>query len=279
MPTSKKNKKENEPKYDLLLVGVDEDTTNVCRQYADSRPLRLLTTSALTLPEFQKQRENLLALVLDDSVENSLDLLSAIDRTDKKAKVIIVTSSRNFDYAISCEARGALTVWVKPYIHCWVVSHACDPLLQRKHVEAWNRQRGAVKWEGPLYCDRCDDELSSGYVSELRKRIGEESASRQRRDGYLTLAEVERRHICAVVAHLGGDKIKAAHALGIGKTKVYRKLLEYGLRERFDRRKQPDPQPAVPEPPDHFAQLEVVKKQVESALEMVKAVEKRIVGR
>ncbi len=42
------------------------------------------------------------------------------------------------------------------------------------------------------------------------------------------LAEVERRYIEAVIEELGGNKTKAAEALGIGRTTIYRK---FGLRK------------------------------------------------
>lgn len=47
-----------------------------------------------------------------------------------------------------------------------------------------------------------------------------------------TLAEVERQVITETVAMLGA--LRAAKALGIGKTTVYRKMREYGLRMPLD---------------------------------------------
>jgi DNA-binding NtrC family response regulator len=42
------------------------------------------------------------------------------------------------------------------------------------------------------------------------------------------LADVERNMILDALTRFDGDKIKAARALGIGKTTLYRKLKEYG---------------------------------------------------
>jgi DNA-binding NtrC family response regulator len=44
----------------------------------------------------------------------------------------------------------------------------------------------------------------------------------------LPMAEVEKRTILGALAHLNGDKLRAAKLLGIGKTSLYRKLKEYG---------------------------------------------------
>lgn len=44
------------------------------------------------------------------------------------------------------------------------------------------------------------------------------------------LCELEKKAILAAITTAGGDKIKAATQLGIGKTTLYRKLKEYGVR-------------------------------------------------
>ena len=44
-----------------------------------------------------------------------------------------------------------------------------------------------------------------------------------------TLAEREREAILEAIRMLNGDKLRAAKALGIGKTTLYRKLKEYGI--------------------------------------------------
>ncbi|MFP5207051.1 MAG: sigma-54 interaction domain-containing protein, partial [Acidobacteriota bacterium] len=43
------------------------------------------------------------------------------------------------------------------------------------------------------------------------------------------LADLEREAILDAIRTLNGDKLKAAHLLGIGKTTLYRKLKEYGI--------------------------------------------------
>lgn len=49
------------------------------------------------------------------------------------------------------------------------------------------------------------------------------------KEGFLTLAELERSHIGMVLHALRGNKSKAAKALGIGRKTLYRKLEEYEL--------------------------------------------------
>jgi two-component system response regulator HydG len=45
--------------------------------------------------------------------------------------------------------------------------------------------------------------------------------------GFLPLAEVEKRHILAVLEALGGNKSSAATVLGLDRRTLYRKLAEY----------------------------------------------------
>jgi len=42
-----------------------------------------------------------------------------------------------------------------------------------------------------------------------------------------TIEEIERRAIQATLDYTGGDKSRAARALGIGRKTLYRKLLSY----------------------------------------------------
>jgi DNA-binding NtrC family response regulator len=48
-------------------------------------------------------------------------------------------------------------------------------------------------------------------------------------DSLPLLAEMERTLIQAAIKRSGGDRNKAAHMLGIGKTTIYRKLKEYQM--------------------------------------------------
>ena len=46
----------------------------------------------------------------------------------------------------------------------------------------------------------------------------------------MPLCELEQRAIMQAIEQLNGDKLEAARKLGIGKTTLYRKLKEYGVR-------------------------------------------------
>ena len=50
-----------------------------------------------------------------------------------------------------------------------------------------------------------------------------------------TLAEREAEAIVEAVQVFSGKKLRAAKALGIGKTTLYRKIKEYGLEDRLNR--------------------------------------------
>jgi DNA-binding protein Fis len=45
----------------------------------------------------------------------------------------------------------------------------------------------------------------------------------------LPLAEVERRHILAIMQRVGDDRARAAELLGISRSTLRRKLIEYGV--------------------------------------------------
>jgi DNA-binding NtrC family response regulator len=49
-------------------------------------------------------------------------------------------------------------------------------------------------------------------------------------EGVIPLAEVERRTILHALEYTKGDRVMAAHLLGIGRTTLYRKLKEYGMK-------------------------------------------------
>jgi len=44
-----------------------------------------------------------------------------------------------------------------------------------------------------------------------------------------TLQALERQAICHALQAVGGDRVRAAKVLGIGKTTIYRKLKEFGI--------------------------------------------------
>jgi DNA-binding NtrC family response regulator len=48
-------------------------------------------------------------------------------------------------------------------------------------------------------------------------------------DGSIPLAEIERRYILSVLHHFGGNQVRTAAALGIDRSKLYRRLKQYGV--------------------------------------------------
>lgn len=51
----------------------------------------------------------------------------------------------------------------------------------------------------------------------------------QYRSGRVPLAEMERRYILSVLEQFGGNQVRAAEALGIDRSKLYRRLRQYGV--------------------------------------------------
>jgi len=60
---------------------------------------------------------------------------------------------------------------------------------------------------------------SDGFVEILDKY----------RSGQVPLAEIERRYILTVLEQFGGNQVRAAAALGIDRSKLYRRLKQYGV--------------------------------------------------
>jgi two-component system response regulator HydG len=65
-------------------------------------------------------------------------------------------------------------------------------------------------------------------VADLPEDVREALAGRRGVRGGRTLAEVERDHVLAVLDEVGGHRLKAAAALGIGPATLYRKLRAWG---------------------------------------------------
>ena len=49
---------------------------------------------------------------------------------------------------------------------------------------------------------------------------------------FLTLDELEREHVTDVFKHYNSNITRTCKALGIGRTTLYRKLVQYGLRKK-----------------------------------------------
>jgi len=92
------------------------------------------------------------------------------------------------------------------------------PVLQKELVEVPVIREVLVPVEQP--CLRCAG--LSVSASATHQRI--ETAN-----NFPSLAEMERTLIHAALDRSGGDRQKAAHMLGIGKTTIYRKLKEYNM--------------------------------------------------
>jgi DNA-binding NtrC family response regulator len=66
-------------------------------------------------------------------------------------------------------------------------------------------------------------------VKDLPSSLVERASAREEDAEPRTLEDLERRAILRALEASGGDRLRAAKLLGIGKTTIYRKLKEYGL--------------------------------------------------
>jgi DNA-binding NtrC family response regulator len=81
-----------------------------------------------------------------------------------------------------------------------------------------------------------DDELDTGDLPpEILSAHPQPSAEdfRQVLQAYMNdtvpLAEIEKRYILSVLQQFGGNQVRAAAALGIDRSKLYRRLKQYGV--------------------------------------------------
>lgn len=72
-------------------------------------------------------------------------------------------------------------------------------------------------------------EIGTDDLPEYLPQSGSEHARGFRTQIGMTLGEVERRHLLATLAHLGGEKKKTAEVLGISLKTLYNRLKKYGV--------------------------------------------------
>jgi DNA-binding NtrC family response regulator len=72
-------------------------------------------------------------------------------------------------------------------------------------------------------------EIGPDDLPEYLPQTGSEQARGFRTQIGMTLAEVERRHLLATLAHFGGEKKKTAEVLGISLKTLYNRLKKYGV--------------------------------------------------
>ena len=129
------------------------------------------------------------------------------------------------------------------------------PLLVGHFLDRMNRATGiertisddalrlmmAYDWPGNIRelesCLERAATLTSGphiHIADLPTQVqngGRLSAEGIHPSGVVPIAEMEKQAIFAALKRVGGDKMKAAKLLGIGKTTLYRKLKEYGMED------------------------------------------------
>jgi len=79
--------------------------------------------------------------------------------------------------------------------------------------------------------DRCDlpDEISAGSVTENSHDHDFREVLKAYMNDSVPLAEIEKRYILSVLKQFGGNQVQAAAALGIDRSKLYRRLKQYGV--------------------------------------------------
>lgn len=73
----------------------------------------------------------------------------------------------------------------------------------------------------PLELSQAQQETNSGNLKQLLEAYMTDS---------IPLAEIEKRYILSVLQQFGGNQVRTAAALGIDRSKLYRRLRQYGVR-------------------------------------------------
>jgi DNA-binding NtrC family response regulator len=73
----------------------------------------------------------------------------------------------------------------------------------------------------PLEISKTNNETDSGNLKQLLEAYMSDR---------IPLAEIEKRYILSVLQQFGGNQVRTAAALGIDRSKLYRRLKEYGVR-------------------------------------------------
>lgn len=104
------------------------------------------------------------------------------------------------------------------------VDHACalsrGPVIELTFMPPSLQQSALVQFEGEQVCSKA-----------MNHEVHANAPEAENPEEIVTISEMEKRAILGTIRRLNGDKLKAARLLGIGKTTLYRKLREYGIRE------------------------------------------------
>jgi len=135
------------------------------------------------------------------------------------------------------ERRTDIAALARHFLAQLVPEERRRPVLSQEAVECLT----VYDWPGNVRelenCMQRAAALNSGPVlrisdlpSTLQNRRGMAAAAAAGAEPVVPLADIERQAILRAVAAADGDKVKAARMLGIGKTTLYRKLKEYGVK-------------------------------------------------
>ena len=197
----------------LLMIDLDQPSYKICAAAAARaglRPVYSLSTAPLHIAP---RAADLSAIILD--AENSSDTFAAFSRIEQLFPLtpLLVLTGRNQQAESRLAMRlGARRVFSKP-----CDENAVEQGLRLLMVENDGHPPAvAASGEGSraeiqssrIVCWRCRRELLDLYETR-------------------PLADREKRAVLAALKLAGGNKVRAARMLGMGKTTLYRRLRDY----------------------------------------------------
>ena len=197
----------------LLMIDLDQPTYKICSAAAARsglRPFYALSTAPLHIAP---RAGDLLTIILD--AENSSDTFAAFSRIEQLfplRPLLVVAGNKQHAQRRLAMRLGAQQVFFKPCDQA-AVERALRMLVvenngNRSTKVAALEEAHRHSQRNRMVCWRCGAELLEGHESR-------------------PLIDREKRAVLTALKLNGGNKLRAARMLGIGKTTLYRRLKKY----------------------------------------------------
>lgn len=196
--------------FNSIEILVVDDEANIRKLFeremaSPGRTIHTVGSAAEAMEHLRRHYCDVIILDIRLPDSNGLELMSQLLETMPNVAIILITGHADVDSAVGAMKNGAYDYITKPF-----------SLERMEQVIEKAYQKVRLQRENDL-------------INVLALPFFPQEGREERKDGFLTLEELERSHISMVMHALGGNKSQAARILGIGRKTLYRKLEKYGL--------------------------------------------------